>query len=96
METVAESMRVYSKKEVSGAAKAREMLCKIGYPPVSEAKVRSNYCAVSGSEMIYSEEIFVFEVMSSLDGQINTVEVEIRSLLGGNVALTVNGECQCY
>ena len=37
METVAENMTAYSKRDVSSAAKAREMLSKIGFPPVSEA-----------------------------------------------------------
>ena len=37
VETVAENMRVYSKREISGATKARDMLDKMGYPPISEA-----------------------------------------------------------
>ena len=37
VETVAENLTAYSKREVSSAAKAREMLSKMGFPPVSEA-----------------------------------------------------------
>ena len=37
VETVTENMRSYNKREVASAAKAREMLSKMGYPPVCEA-----------------------------------------------------------
>ena len=37
VETVAENMKVYTKREISGATKARDMLGKMGYPPISEA-----------------------------------------------------------
>ena len=37
VETVAENMKVYTKREISGATIARDMLGKMGYPPISEA-----------------------------------------------------------
>ena len=37
VEIVTENMRSYNKREVASAAKAREMLSKMGYPPVCEA-----------------------------------------------------------
>ena len=37
VETVAENLRVYTKREISGAAKARDVLGKMGYPPIIEA-----------------------------------------------------------
>ena len=43
VETVAENMTAYSKRDVSSAAKAREMLSKMGFPPVSEAIAINEY-----------------------------------------------------
>ena len=37
VETVAENMKVYTKREISGATNARDMLGKMGYPSISEA-----------------------------------------------------------
>ena len=37
IETAAENMRRYTKREVDGANRAREMLSKMGFPPVSQA-----------------------------------------------------------
>ena len=52
--------------------------------------MRSDHCAISDSETkIYSEYLFVLEVMSSLSDQINAAEGEIRDLLAGKVVLTV-------
>ena len=52
--------------------------------------MRSDHCAISDRETkIYSEYLFVLEVMSSLRDQINGVEGEIRDLLAGKVELTV-------
>ena len=58
--------------------------------PDQKLEVRSDHCAISNSETkIYSEYLFVLEVMSSLSDQINAAEGEIRDLLAGKVVLTV-------
>ena len=52
--------------------------------------MRRDHCAMSDSETkIYSEYLFVLEIMSSLSDQINEAEREIRDLLAGKVVLTV-------
>ena len=52
--------------------------------------MRSNHYAISDSETkVYSQYLFVFEIMSSLSDQINEAEREIRDLLAGKVVLTV-------
>ena len=39
VETVTENMHSYNKREVLGAMKARDLICKMGYPAVSDAIV---------------------------------------------------------
>jgi hypothetical protein len=64
--TVTENKKLYTKREVAGADKAREMLARMGYPPVKQAMCSSGKNLVRyhrtrflnyGKDAIYGKDI---------------------------------------